>query len=64
MRPASGAERAIGRLRKRSRTPLPMSLLSAIAVFMVRNRAFWVTIPASPNRRNPWTEPAMAPPKT
>src|SRR6266536_2404121 len=40
MRPASGAERAIGRLRKRSNTPLVMSVFSATAVFMVRNRAF------------------------
>jgi hypothetical protein len=64
MRPASGAERAMGRLRKRSNTPLVMSVFSAMPAFMVRNRAFWVMMPARPNWRYAWGDPAMAPPKT
>jgi len=64
IRPASGAERAMGRLRKRSKTPLVMSLLTATPVFMVRNRAFWQMMPARPNWRKALGEPAMAPPKT
>jgi hypothetical protein len=64
IRPASGAERAIGRLRKRSNTPLVRSAFSATPVFMVRNSAFWLMMPARPNWRYAFGEPAMAPPKT
>jgi len=54
----------MGRLRKRSNTPLVMSVLTATPVFMVRNRAFWQMMPARPNWRKALGEPAMAPPKT
>jgi predicted ATPase/DNA-binding SARP family transcriptional activator len=64
IRPARGAERAMGRLRKRSKTPLVMSVLRATPVFMVRNRAFWVMMPARPNCRKALGEPEMAPPNT
>jgi predicted ATPase len=64
IRPASGADLAIGRLRKRSNTPLVMSVFSATAVFMLRNSAFCTMIPASPNSRNSLGEPDSAPPNT
>jgi len=64
IRPASGAERAMGRLRNRSNTPLLKSLFSAIAVFSVRNIAFCTMMPASPYSRYARGEPATAPPNT
>lgn len=64
IRPISGADRAIGRLRSRSKTPLVRSVLSAIAVYMVMNRVFCTMIPGSAYFRYASGDPAICPPST
>jgi hypothetical protein len=49
--PVSGDERAIGRLRNRSNTPLWMSSLKAVPRFMVANMAICATSPGSNSSR-------------
>jgi hypothetical protein len=49
--PTRGADRAIGRLRNRSNTPLWMSSHSAVPSPMVKNMAIWATSPGSSSSR-------------
>jgi hypothetical protein len=49
--PVSGAERAMGRLRKRSKMPVCTSVLRVTAVFRVTNSSAWTAIPGSTNCR-------------
>src|SRR4029453_10854557 len=64
MRPASTAERAMRRDRKRSMMPLARSSLRPIPVTAVTNTTVWTMMPGITT----WTywrlDPAMAPPKT
>ena len=63
--PASGAERAMGRLRKRSKTPLEMSWLSMSPVPRVANTTVITSSPGSSYCRYSCVLPcAMAPPNT
>src|SRR5260370_1399577 len=62
--PASGAQRAIGRLQNRSKTPVAMSWLSIRPVPSVANTTLRTRIPGRENCRYLCVPPAMAPPKT
>ena len=64
IRPASGANRAIGSDRSRSKKPFSRSVLSPTPVFNVVNRAFCTMIPGSANIRYSCGEPEIAPPNT
>ena len=64
IRPASGANRAIGSDRSRSKNPFSRSVDSPVAVFSVANRAFCTMMPGRANIRYAFGEPPMAPPKT
>jgi len=63
--PASGAQRAMGRLRNRSKTPVVMSWLSISPVPKVANTTLMTSSPGSSNCRYACVLPcAMAPPNT
>ena len=64
IRPASGANRAIGSDRSRSKNPFSRSVDRPVAVFSVANRAFCTMMPGRANIRYAFGEPPMAPPKT
>jgi hypothetical protein len=62
--PASGAHRAIGRLRNRSNTPVEMSLLSISPVPTVPKITVMTRMPGSADCRYLCVLPAIAPPNT
>ena len=64
MRPASGANRAIGSERSRSKNPSFRSVDSPVAVFSVVNSEFCTMMPGSANIRYACGEPPIAPPNT
>src|SRR5256885_13377432 len=61
--PVNGLDRAIGRLRNRSKMPLVMSVLRLMPVPMLANTIVWTRMPGSTNCRYSWrSPPAMGPP--
>ena len=64
IRPDSGANRAIGSERSRSKNPFSRSVDRPVAVFRVVNSEFCTMMPGSANIRYAWVEPPIAPPKT
>ena len=64
IRPASGANLAIGSDRSRSKNPSFRSVDSPVAVLSVVNREFCTMMPGSANSRYLCGEPPMAPPNT
>jgi DNA-binding SARP family transcriptional activator len=64
IRPASGANRAIGNDRSRSKNPFSRSVDSPVAVFSVVNSEFCTMMPGSANSRYAFGEPPIAPPNT
>ena len=51
IRPASGAQRAIGSERNRSKTPLVRSVFRPIPTYIVTNSMFMTMMPGSANVR-------------
>jgi len=64
IRPASGANLAIGSERSRSKKPFCRSVLSPTPVVRVVKSAFCTMMPGSAKIRYSCVEPAIAPPKT
>jgi hypothetical protein len=64
IRPASGANRAMGSERSRSKNPFSRSVASPVAVFSVVNSEFCTMMPGSANSRYACGEPPIAPPNT
>src|SRR5258705_284897 len=60
--PISGADRRMGRLRNRSKTPVLMSVLRLTPVGADANRTFCTSSAGSRNCMYSWREPEMAPP--
>ena len=64
IRPASGAHRAMGSERSRSKTPLVRSVLRPMPTYIVTKSMFMTMMPGSAKVRYSPVEPAIAPPKT